>query len=395
MSTLRRLLDAHADAIVDAGTAWVRESAAVDLGSRPYAETRALVAECGRAYAALLFDADGRPRDAFIERVTSLRSGQRFHVSTLLRGFLSFRRGLEQVLAREGVEASVALELLQRVDAVSVDAALLTADIYATKLHAVLDATRDELMRKEKLAALGGLVAGVAHEINTPLGVAVTAVSLAQDRMHDLQTAFEAGTLRQKDMRHGLAQAREASEMALGNLRRAAGLVASFKQIAVDQTSEVSRPLALGQYVREVVASLGPLYRRTPHRVVVEVRADPRVTTFAGAISQLCTNLLQNALVHAFPEGQVGTVTLWVDRADGGLLELGCRDDGVGMAPAVLRRVFEPFFTTTRGRGGSGLGLHIVHNLVHDLLRGTIAAESTPGRGTSFTIRFPAAPGDA
>lgn len=394
LSTLRRLLDAHADAIIDAGTEWVRESASVDLASRPYAETRALVEASVRAYTAQLFDGDLAPRDAFIERVTSLRSGLRFHVSTLLRGFFSFRRGLELLLAREQVADALALDILRRVDAISVDAAFLTADTYATKLHAVLDATRDELMRKEKLAALGGLVAGVAHEINTPLGVAVTAVSLAQDRVADLQAAFEAGTLRQKDMRHGLAQAREAGEMALGNLRRAAGLVASFKQIAVDQASEASRPLALGQYVREVVASLAPMYRRTPHRVTVEVRADPSATTFAGAISQICTNLLHNALTHAFPSGQVGTVTLWVDRAADGRLELGCRDDGVGMAPEVLRRIYEPFYTTTRGRGGSGLGLHIVHNLVTDLLRGTIVAESTPGRGTSFTIRFSAAIGD-
>lgn len=394
MATLRRLLAAHVDAIVDAGTAWVRESAAVDLADRPYAETRALVSESARGYVAQLLDDDLRPRDAFIERVTSLRSGQRFHVSTLLRGFFSFRRGLELVLEREGVPATLALEILRRVDAISVDAAFLTADTYAAKLHTVLDATRDELMRKEKLAALGGLVAGVAHEINTPLGVAVTAVSLAQDRVGELQSAFEAGTLRQRDMRSGLAQAREAADMALGNLRRTAGLVASFKQIAVDQTSEARRELALGQYVREVVASLGPLYRRTPHQVAVDVRADPKVTTFAGAISQICTNLLQNALVHAFPEGQVGAVTLWVDEAPGGLCELGCRDDGVGIAADLLRRVFEPFFTTTRGRGGSGLGLHIVHNLVHDLLRGAVAVDSAPGRGTAFTIRFPSVPGE-
>ena len=146
--------------------------------------------------------------------------------------------------------------------------------------------------------------------------------------------------------------------------------------------------------MREVVASLAPMYRRTPHRVVVEVRDDPTVTTYAGAISQICTNLLHNALTHAFPEGHVGTVTLWTARTEGGRIELGCRDDGVGVQPDVLRRIFEPFFTTTRGRGGSGLGMHIVHNLVTDLLHGTIDADSTPGRDTTFTIRFPAAEGE-
>jgi signal transduction histidine kinase len=389
LSTLRRLIEAHAETIIDVGTAWVRECAEVDLGGRPYAETRGLISDSVGAYLVQLLRDDRGPRDAFIERVTSLRSGQRFHVSTLLRGFFAFRRGLEHVLAQEGVADDLALELLRRVDAVSIDAAFLTADTYAAKLHGVLDATRDELLRKEKLAALGGLVAGIAHEINTPLGVAVTAASFAQDRLVELQTAFEAGTLRQRDMRQGLSQALEAAALALGNLRRAAGLVASFKQIAVDQASEARRPLALGQYVREVVASLAPMYRRTPHHVAVDVRADPTVTTYAGAISQICTNLLHNALTHAFPEGHVGTVTLWTGRAEDGRIELGCRDDGVGVQPDVLRRIFEPFFTTTRGRGGSGLGMHIVHNLVTDLLHGSIDADSTPGRGTTFTVRFP------
>ena len=178
--------------------------------------------------------------------------------------------------------------------------------------------------------------------------------------------------------------------MTLGNLRRAAEMVANFKQIAVDQASEARRTVALGPYVREVVASLGPLYRRTPHRVMVLVKAEVEVTTFVGAISQVCTNLVQNALIHAFPGGRVGLVTLEVDldRERGALIV--CRDDGVGMEAAVLRRVFEPFFTTQRGRGGSGLGMHIVHNLVTDLLGGSIDVSSTPERGTEVTIRLPA-----
>jgi signal transduction histidine kinase len=130
-------------------------------------------------------------------------------------------------------------------------------------------------------------VAGVAHEINTPLGVAVTAASLVADRLHEVETAFTAGTLRRQDLQHGLAQAQEAARMTLGNLRRAAGMVGNFKQIAVDQQSEARREVSLGPYVREVIASLGPLYRRTPHRVSVNVLQDAVVTTFVGAISQV------------------------------------------------------------------------------------------------------------
>ena len=390
LSTLHRLLDEHADEIVDAGTAWVRAEADGDLSVRPYEETRGLVATTLDMYAAQIFSDDTSLRDAFIEGVTSNRSNLKFSVSTLLRGFVSFREGLLRLIARLGVPPDLALPILRRVDEVSSEASFLTADIYVAKLNRVLDATREELIRKDKLAALGGLVAGVAHEINTPLGVAVTAASLAADRLREVDEAFVAGTLRRQDLQHGLSQAQEAARMTLGNLRRAAEMVANFKQIAVDQASEARRTVALGPYVREVVASLGPLYRRTPHRVMVLVKAEVEVTTFVGAISQVCTNLVQNALIHAFPGGRVGLVTLEVDldRERGALIV--CRDDGVGMEAAVLRRVFEPFFTTQRGRGGSGLGMHIVHNLVTDLLGGSIDVSSTPERGTEVTIRLPA-----
>ncbi|WAS93580.1 sensor histidine kinase [Nannocystis punicea] len=390
MMTLRRLLTVHDEAIIEAGTAWVRETAAVDLAERPVSETRALVAESVRAYAALLLAGDPRPRDAFIERVTTLRSSLRFRISTLLRGFFSFHRALEPILARHSVPDHLAFDILRRVDAACFEAASLTADTYARKLHDVVDDAQRELVRREKLAALGGLVAGVAHEINTPLGVAITAVSLAQDCLQELSDAFEAGALRQRDLRDGLGRAREAAGMALGNLQRAAGLVTGFKQLAVDQSSESRRTLALGAHLHELLASLAPLYRRGPHRVDVDVRADVVATTYPGALAQIVTNLLHNALVHAFPPTNVGTVRLWIDRADDGQVELGCADDGVGIRPELLRRIFEPFFTTARGSGGSGLGLHIVHNLVTDLLCGTIRAESEPGRGARFTVRFPA-----
>jgi len=390
LTTLRRLLAEHAEEIVDAGTAWVRAEAHDDLSPRPYAETRALVASTLRMYEAQIFSGDTGPRDEFIEAVTSKRSNLKFRVSTLLRGFVSFREGLLRLLAREGVPPELALPIVRRVDEVSAEASFLTADIYVAKLNRVLDATREELIRKDKLAALGGLVAGVAHEINTPLGVAVTAASLAGDRLREIEEAFVAGSLRRQDLQHGLAQAQEAARMTLGNLRRAADMIGNFKQIAVDQSSEAQRTVALGPYVREVVASLGPLYRRTRHRVVVEVRAEVELTTFVGAVSQVCTNLVHNALVHAFPDERTGTVTLGVDRDGDGGAVLVCHDDGVGMAPEVLRRVFDPFFTTQRGRGGSGLGMHIVHNLVTALLGGTVEVSSTPNQGTRVTIHLPA-----
>jgi len=389
LNTLRQLLAEHAEEIIDAGTAWVRREAHDDLSSRPYSETRLLVASTLHMYQAHIFDDNTRARDEFIEVVTSNRSNLKFSVSTLLRGFVSFREGLVQLLTRKQVAPELALPIMRRVSEVSAEASFRTADVYVAKLNKVLDATRDELIRKDKLAALGGLVAGVAHEINTPLGVAVTAASLAADRLREIEEAFLAGTLRRQDLQYGLAQAQEAARMTLGNLRRAADMIGNFKQIAVDQSSEAERTVLLGPYIREVVGSLGPLYRRTPHRVVIDVKAAVELTTFVGAISQVCTNLVQNALLHAFPADRVGTVTIEIDRdgEHGALLVV--RDDGIGMEPAVLRRVFDPFFTTQRGRGGSGLGMHIVHNLVTDLLGGAIEVSSTPNQGTRVTIRLP------
>ncbi|PCC70610.1 PAS domain S-box-containing protein [Nannocystis exedens] len=263
----------------------------------------------------------------------------------------------------------------------------------AERLRAALDLAREELLRKEKLAALGGLVDGIAHEIGNPLGVAVTAANLAHDQLHELRASFEAGILRQRDMRHHLQQALAAADIALVNLRRAAALVAGVKQIAVDSSEKVRQDMSVGTYVGAVVASLSPLTSGTPHRVGVDVRADPVVSVFPAALAQIVTNLVHNALTHAFPAGRPGRVVVWVDRVAGEQVEIGCRDDGVGMTAGTLPRIFEPFFTTARDQG-SGLGLYIVHNLVTDLLRGTIVARAAPERGATFIVRFPARPGD-
>nr|WP_263430034.1 ATP-binding protein [Nannocystis pusilla] len=182
--------------------------------------------------------------------------------------------------------------------------------------------------------------------------------------------------------------------MALLNLRRAAGLVIGVKQVAVDSSEKVRQDISVGTYVGAVVASLSPLSAGSPHRVSVEVRRDPTAAVFPAALAQIVTNLVHNALSHAFPSGRVGTVVLWVDQVAGDQIELGCRDDGVGMTASTLPRIYEPFFSTARDRGGSGLGLYIVHNLVTDLLRGTIVARSAPERGTTVIVRFPARPGD-
>ena len=388
---LERLLAERRDPIIDAGTDWIIGTADDLRGRRPRAETRALVAQEFDAYRDLLLRGDPARRDAFIEHVTTYRASAEFKISTLLRGFLGFKRGVEAVLAAEATGPALALAVRDHLDRLYCDTAFLMADVYVDKLNAVLRRTEHELMRREKMAALGGLVAGVAHEINTPLGIAVTAASLLDARVRELDRAFQAGDLRRSALAAFVDDARQAADLTLTNLGRAAELVQSFKQVAVDQSHDQRRRVHLGPYLHEVLASLAPLYKRGDHRVELVVDDPIDAETYPGAIAQIAANLVQNALQHAFPEGRPGCLEIRLRRLDDGRAELTFADDGRGMSDDERARAFEPFYTTRRGQGGSGLGLPIVHNLVTDLLRGEITLESGPGRGSTFTLRLPVA----
>ncbi|WP_448188606.1 sensor histidine kinase [Azospirillum sp. sgz301742] len=251
-----------------------------------------------------------------------------------------------------------------------------------------LRTAQSHLVQTEKMVALGSLVAGVAHEINSPLGVAVTAASLLADRTRDLTASFEAGQMRRADFEEYLRTATEVTGCVQGNLDRAARLVSSFKQVAVDQASEDHRSFALKAYIDEVMQSLSVSLRKAGLEVRVECPADIEVEGFPGAFGQLLTNLAMNSMLHAYEPGQHGRLTLAV-RAQDDQVELRFSDDGQGIPEDVQARIFEPFYTTARGRGSTGLGLHIVFNLVTQRLRGRIAVESAPDEGTTFVIRFP------
>lgn len=247
--------------------------------------------------------------------------------------------------------------------------------------------TQEELVLAEKLAALGGLVAGVAHEINTPLGIGVTASSFLEERIKELSDKFDQGDLKRSDLEKFIRTGAESSASILTNLGRAAGLIKSFKQVAADQSSEQPRTFNLHSYVDEVLLSLRPKYKRTDH--VIENRCpDIELFSYPGAFMQIITNLLVNALTHAYPDGQTGHMIIGGQIADGSL-KFSFSDDGVGIAPEFMDKVFEPFYTTKRGEGGTGLGLHIVFNTVTQSLGGTIHCESSPGAGTRYTITMP------
>ena len=248
--------------------------------------------------------------------------------------------------------------------------------------------SQDRLVQSEKMAALGALVAGVSHEINTPVGIGVTAASALQEQAWRIRVQYAAEGLKKSDLDHFLATASESSDIILRNLQRAADLVQSFKQVAVDQVSGERRRFAIREYLEEVLRSLGPKLKPARHAVNVDCADALILDSYPGALAQVLTNLVSKSLLHAYPDGRTGRIDIVV-RQHAGQVRLEYADDGIGIPPEDLRRVFDPFFTTKRGSGGSGLGMHIVYNLVTQMLGGTIDIASTVGQGMRVVVTFP------
>lgn len=255
-----------------------------------------------------------------------------------------------------------------------------------------LKETQRQLVQTEKMASLGGLVAGVAHEINTPVGVGVTAASTLLDSTRHISDSYEHNELTESALRKYIDTASQSSEIILSNLARAAELIHSFKQVAVDQTSSDRRQFELSGYLNEILLSLRPRLKKTQHTVNIECPQGLLVDTYPGALSQIITNLILNSLIHGFENREQGSITISAGLEDGNI-HLHYKDDGVGIPEEHQSRVFDPFFTTKRGLGGSGLGLHVVYNLVSHTLNGNINMQSTPGKGTAYEIIFPAQEG--
>lgn len=251
-----------------------------------------------------------------------------------------------------------------------------------------LQEAQDQMVRSEKLSALGALVAGVAHELNTPIGNAVTVASTLEDKTRDFARQTEQGLTRNA-LNQYVVLSRDASQLILRNLLRANDLVRSFKQVAVDQTSEHRRRFDLAGTIEEVLATLH--HRLKPGQIELSTRLEPNLDmdSYPGPLGQVITNLFMNALLHAFDSRETGHLELIAGRTAPGEVTLEFSDDGKGISAEHLSRIFDPFFTTKLGQGGSGLGLHIVHNMVHGLLGGHISAHSVLGEGTRFTIVLP------
>ena len=249
-----------------------------------------------------------------------------------------------------------------------------------------LERTRDQLVQAEKLSSLGELVAGIAHEVNTPLGVGLTAASHLRERVAAFADSAARGEVSRGQFGRFVELCVESSQITETNLRRAAELIRSFKMVAADQSNAQVRRVQLGEYVNDVVLSLRP--HTKGHVVEVEGINPFPVVTAPGPLSQVLTNFIMNAVRHAF-DGPGGAMRIRFRLVDDAYFELTFEDDGSGIPQDHVHRIFDPFFTTQRGRGGTGLGLHIVYGIVRNVLRGFIDVASVPGEGTRFTLTLP------
>jgi signal transduction histidine kinase len=251
-----------------------------------------------------------------------------------------------------------------------------------------LKTAQEQLVSSEKMAALGGLVAGVAHEINTPVGVGVTAASHLLEKTKTIQGQFSDGTMKKSSLQLFLDTCGEATDMILSNLDRASNLINSFKKVAVDQSSEERRLFKVKEYIQEVMLSLMPKFKKTQHKIVIEGDDEISIDSYPGAFSQVISNLIMNSLIHAFEPEESGLIEINVSSEGSGTM-ITYRDNGKGIPPDNLKKIFDPFFTTRRGEGGSGLGMHIVYNIATQTLGGAISVDSEEGVGTTFSVYIP------
>jgi len=251
-----------------------------------------------------------------------------------------------------------------------------------------LQRAQEELVRSEKLAALGSLVAGVAHELNTPIGNSLLAVSTLLDQSNAFTSSIEAGVKRSA-LQAYIGDVNNGSQIVLRNLHRAVDLVASFKQVAVDRATSQCREFQLDELVSEILLVLMPTFKKSGVRVVHEIPPGIVMASYPGPFGQVLINLVNNGLIHAFEGMENGEIKITAEAFSGDSVAITVRDNGIGIAPENMGKIYDPFFTTKLGRGGSGLGLNIVYNIVYGLLGGRIDLKSTLGHGTSFILTLP------
>lgn len=247
---------------------------------------------------------------------------------------------------------------------------------------------QQELIEAEKMASLGGLVAGISHEINTPLGISLTAITHNQDRLTDIEKHLNNRTLKQSMLKESINFQQQGYDIILRNLDRANDLVGHFKQVAVDQASENLREINIYEYINEIVESMTLLIKRKNIKAYIHCPKNIKVNTYPGPIYQIISNLINNSILHGFEQKNEGNITVSVDISKH-RMTLTYLDDGIGMTTEMLNNIYEPFVTSKRNQGGSGLGMNIVYNLVTQVLEGEISCQSTLGSGVEINVSFP------
>lgn len=253
---------------------------------------------------------------------------------------------------------------------------------------AQLREAQESLFESERLASLGSMVAGISHELNTPIGNALLASDSLAQKSRALADDVTSGKIKKSSLLDYVAANTDISELIKKSVERASELVASFKRVAIDQASEQRRPFPLDQVVADMVLTLAPMLKRLPYTVHTDMPENVQCDSYPGPVSQVLSNLIQNAIVHAFDEREHGEIRI-AARALGQEAVITVSDNGIGMSAATVARVFEPFFTTRLGKGGSGLGLSVSHRLATKVLSGSLRVESTEGHGSVFTLSFP------
>ncbi|WP_377705051.1 ATP-binding protein [Pseudoduganella sp. UC29_71] len=292
---------------------------------------------------------------------------------------------MEQKEQLEASNAELRLSMLQQ-EAFSLKLAQSNQDLHAALMR--LTSLQDELLRSEKMAALGAVVAGISHELNTPIGNSLLAASTLQSRAADFAREMERGLTRSR-MQEFVGTVEQGAGILMRSLDQAAKLVGSFKQVADEQAADGRRRFDLGEMVRNVLLELDEAISDSGDRVVCSIGPGIQMDSYPDQLGQVLTQLIANAVQHAFLPGLAGTVTIAAEQDGNGHVAITVRDDGLGIPQDNLARVFDPFFTTRMGKGGSGLGLHIVYKLVTSTLHGSVEVSSAEGAGACFTVTLP------
>ena len=257
------------------------------------------------------------------------------------------------------------------------------------RADAARQAAQAELVHADRLASLGSLVAGVAHELNTPLGNALAVGTTLSERVGTLKASVEDGRIQRSALDSLLNDILSGTALLVRGVERAAEIVRHFKQVSVDQTIDRRRTFEMATFVQDIAGSLEPQFRGTTLDLRTDIRSKAVLDGYPGTLAQVVTNLVANARIHGFDPGDRGQVTIGCRDLPGDEVEITVRDTGRGMAPDVLGHIYDPFFTTRLGSGGSGMGLAIVYNIVKGTLAGQISISSTPGAGTVVVLRLP------